>query len=1269
MVKKSIRWLYRTFLILFWLVAIVFVSSALVLRFFIFPNIDQYKNRIANEVSTLIGLRINIGNIYTGWDGINPHLSLFNIDVYDKENRPELTLEHIETSISWLSIPLLEPRLSSLSIYRPELTIRRETDGSLFVAGISMNGPSHPELPNWILRQRNVNVIDADVLWQDDFRNAPPLNLNKLNLKIVNPALESVIGRHQFSLRAIPSAGSSQPIDIRANLYGKDVSQLQDWRGTIFAQLDGTDIAAWRSWIDYPIDLREGVGGARFWLEIDNGKPLSLTSDIILSNVKTRLSKDSQDIVLKNISGRFKWLGSVDGQQFIGQHIKISTNEGINLESGNVEVHQRLINNQTWLEGKVNLDELQLDSLQQLAGYFPIPQDKIDFISKMSPTGRLKNLELNWQLDPSQLTKYAIRSQFYNLGVSPYNKFPGFSNLSGNIDADETNGTITLNSEKSVLNYDDVMRSPINADRLTGEIKWHNFNNNSDVEIKNLTLTNSNLTGTINADYKQDNIHGDYIDMTGKFSKADAKFAYLYYPKALGDKTVNWLESSIKDGLCEDINLIIRGKIKDFPFPDNKLGLFQVTAKMKDGVLEHSTSWPKIENLKLNLLFEGNRMEINASDGSILGTRIKKAKVSIPELYSTNPVLLVSGEAEGPVSEGVKYINSSPISRVTDGFTSGLRTTGQGRLDLDLNVPINDSQSTKVKGSYFINDGSISNDGIPDLTHINGRLDFTESVLAAQNVSASAYGGPVQFSLNTEKNHVMHIEAHGHFTDIGLRQETQGLLPESITGSSDWSSKINIIDKQTEINIKSDLLGLESNLPPPLNKPSIESMPLMIELKPGPSGQEIVKVGLGKNISAKFLRINQKIDRGEIAFNTQAELPSQQGLTLRGNLDYFSFDDWRDALDKNSSQNSNNILLMNKIDMSFNIFDAFGKRLNGLRINAKTLDNGWQATLQSQEITGDAQWIKDGNGKVVANLKNFILPSSSRSEDTYQYSDAKQTEHYPSLDIVADNFESGKNKLGHLELQASEQDGNWSIGKLKFINPDNNMTATGVWYNWKRNPSTNITFHWDIFDLGMTLKRFGYADTIKGGTANINGQLKWSGSPHEFNSSNLSGNLQLDAKKGQILKIQSGVGRLFSVISLQNLPRRLSLDFKDLFSSGFVFDKISGTVYINKGIMRSDNFKMEGPTAKVDIKGETDLQKETQHLYIKATPFISDTLSLAAFAGGPAVGAAAYIAQKILKDPLNKIASNEYEIIGTWDNPQEKSSDDSSTPITKPLGK
>jgi len=94
--------------------------------------------------------------------------------------------------------------------------------------------------------------------------------------------------------------------------------------------------------------------------------------------------------------------------------------------------------------------------------------------------------------------------------------------------------------------------------------------------------------------------------------------------------------------------------------------------------------------------------------------------------------------------------------------------------------------------------------------------------------------------------------------------------------------------------------------------------------------------------------------------------------------------------------------------------------------------------------------------------------------------------------------------------------------------------------------------------------------------------------------------------------------------------------------------------------MRSDNFKMAGPAADVRIKGEISIPKETQHLFVNVSPRISDSISLAALAGGPLVGAVAFLAQKVLKDPLNKIASTDYEIIGTWDTPQEVKPEDES---------
>lgn len=1269
--------MYRATLVLLWLIIIVLASSVLVLRYVALPNIDHYKDQIATHASKVAGQKITIGDIDARWDGLNPHLSLFNVQLYDPQQRPALTLEHIETSLSWLSIPLLEPRLSSISIYKPELTIRREADGTVYVAGISMAGPARPEFPNWLLRQSQIDVIDASILWQDELRQAPPLSLNNLRLQIVSPAWESIIGHHRFGLQATPSAGSSQPIDIRGNLYGKDITKPSQWRGTLYGRLEGTDIAAWRNWISYPFKLRDGYGAAQFWLVFDDGKPKSITSDVVLSNVKTQLSSNSPEASLDQLSGRLKWRQYDDGQEISGERITLRTSDGLNMQKGKIRIRERDNAGKQTTEGEIALDELRLESITNFAANLPLPQALLSRLNELAPVGMLHSLELRWKGGQGFPDKYTIRSQFSGLGMQPYEVIPGFSNLSGSIDANEKIGTATISSRQAQLNFDKIMRWPIPVDTLTGQVNWRKSGDKAEIRVSNLTLSNPHLAGTINASFNQNGVKGGYLDLNAKFGNADAKFAHYYFPKVMGEHTLHWLDTAILAGHGEDINVTVKGHLHDFPYANNKLGLFRVTAKITDAELDYSPGWPKLEGIKLNMLFEGNRMELNASNAYALGNQVTKAKISIPALDSHQPVLDVTGEAQGLVVDGIKFVNNSPLFKLTKGFTDTLRTSGNGKLNLDLHIPLHDAEASKVKAAYQISNGSLQIDGAPELSMLNGKLEFTESSLKAQAVNAYVYGGPAQINVATGKDHVIRVTARGRITDSGLKQAFGPGPADRLTGSTDWLSSINVFNGQADVSVSSNLIGMASTLPAPMAKSAGEPMMLKFEKKQQGITQDMINFSVGNLLSAKVLRSNQngvmKPERGEIGLNVAAELPGQSGLAVRGSLDQLDLDEWRNIFEKSSSGNTN--LGIGKVDLSVNVLDIFDRRINNLKLQAKPVGDSWQMNILSREINGDATWHSQGKGKISAKLKSLLVPAASpgTAELRTQGDFKQQAQAYPALDIVADSFEVGKKKLGRLELQASEQDDDWSIEKLKIITPESTLTGEGEWHNWKRNPNTRINFSWDINDIGKTLERFGYPNTIKGGEADLSGQLKWPGSPHEFDYPGLSGNLQLDAHKGQILKIQPGVGRLFSVLSLQNLPRRLTFDFRDVFSSGFTFDKINSSVKIDRGIMRSDDFKMEGPTARIEIKGETDLQKETQHLYVSVTPYISDSLSIAALAGGPVAGAAAYIAQKLLKDPINKLAADEYEIVGTWDKPVEVKNNDSKpandSPTAKPLGK
>jgi uncharacterized protein YhdP len=182
---------------------------------------------------------------------------------------------------------------------------------------------------------------------------------------------------------------------------------------------------------------------------------------------------------------------------------------------------------------------------------------------------------------------------------------------------------------------------------------------------------------------------------------------------------------------------------------------------------------------------------------------------------------------------------------------------------------------------------------------------------------------------------------------------------------------------------------------------------------------------------------------------------------------------------------------------------------------------------------------------------------------------------------------------------------------------------------------------------------------LQGAPTKIDGQLAWAGAPHEFDYPTLSGTFHIAVGPGRFTKIEPGAaGKLIGVLSLQALPRRVSLDFRDVFSEGFTFDEINGNVVIANGVMSTSNLKLAGPAAKVDISGETDLAKETQRLSVRVQPALSSSVSAGAallFLANPligaAIGAGSLLAQTMMKDPIEKIFSYEYAVTGSWSDP------------------
>jgi uncharacterized protein YhdP len=343
----------------------------------------------------------------------------------------------------------------------------------------------------------------------------------------------------------------------------------------------------------------------------------------------------------------------------------------------------------------------------------------------------------------------------------------------------------------------------------------------------------------------------------------------------------------------------------------------------------------------------------------------------------------------------------------------------------------------------------------------------------------------------------------------------------------------------------------------------------------------------------------------------------------------------------------------------------------------------WRANLDAHEFSGYLEYRQSSGanlGRVYARLGRLNLPSTA--DNVVEQLLESGPVDIPALDIVVEDLELRGKKLGRIEIEAvnaltsgprNAPTNEWRLNKLNMTVPEAVFKATGRWVTAKSNNnlrSTEMSFRLDIDDAGALLNRLGTQDAMRSGKGQMEGQISWNGSPLVMNYPSLAGRFNVNISRGQFLKADPGVAKLLGVLSLQALPRRLLLDFRDVFSEGFSYDVIRGDVSIEKGMASTKNLQMKGVNALVQMEGTSDIAKETQNLRVVILPEVdAGTASLlAGIAVNPVIGLSTFLAQLFLRTPLSKAAMQSFVIDGTWSNPKVTKTDSfvPSAPATAP---
>ena len=1322
---------------------LLMIGAWAVLHLFIVPRIGDLRPHLESRASQVLGVTVRIGAIEARPDGLIPSFELSQVRLIDPAGREALLLPRVLAAVSPRSLWHLG--FEQIYIDQPQLDVRRAADGRLWVAGLALSQDQAPHNPalDWFFSQAEFLIQGGTLRWTDEQRAEPAVTLTQVSLLMRN----SVRG-HAMRLDATPPPAWGQRFTLMGNfrqpLLSVHAGQWQTWDGQLYAQSDDVDLAQLRRYADLGLDVAQGRGALRAWLDVSRGQVSGATADVLLTQVQATLTPELQALSFPRLAGRLggRWLPG--GFEFATQDLQFELDDGLHWPGGNVRFMHVAAQGRAPARGELQADRLDLVALTRIAQRLPLDPQWHEALLTHAPRGLVERIQASWQggLDAPSRLEAKGRVVQLALGAGPASPGPGGTVSLGrpgvrgatlDFDLNQAGGRATLGLQDGQLEFPGLFEAPkLDFAQLSTDVQWQIEGQRISVQMPNLKFSNADAQGEAQIKWQTATTGSrlpGVLDLQGSLSRADATRVHRYLPLDIERDVRDYLRDAITEGRASAVRFRVKGDLNDFPFANPKQGEFRVTASLQDATLVYvprrlqpvaALPWPALTQISGELLIDHASLQlkdINARLAGAPGVRISRADARIPNLLQ-GATVDVSTEAKGPLSEWLNVlVKGSPLGEMTGHVLKQATANGNADLQLTLKLPLTNIDKTTIKGRVTLagNDLQITPD-IPRLSRARGVVHFSEGGFAISGGQARALGGDLRAEggsiavPGSSSRAASPLRVQGAVTAEGLRQARElGLLArlaQQASGATNYVLTLGVRRGVPELLLTSNLQGLALNLPAPLNKSSETLWPLRLEtaltresLQGGGKAplQDQLTLDLGRVGSATYVRDvsgeEPRVLRGAIGIGLapgeQTRLPPE-GVAANISVQTLDIDAWNTVLtpaapaatpaasSRNVSAGMDMAYVPTTLALRARELTATGRKLNQVVAGGARDGSIWRASMDAQELSGYLEYRPssgDNAGRLYARLARLILAPTS-AKDVESLLD-EQPASIPALDIVIEDLTLRGKKLGRVEIEALNRgagavprDGGsreWRLNRFNVIMPEAVFTASGNWALLNESVAvraprargaaerrrTVMNFKLDIVDAGELLARFGMKDVVRRGKGRMEGQIAWAGSPLSLDYPTLGGAFNVNVESGQFLKADPGIAKLLGVLSLQALPRRLTLDFRDVFSEGFAFDFVRGDIRIDQGMASTNNLQMKGVNAAVLMDGRADIARETQDIRVVVVPEINaGTASLIAGWINPAVGLGSFLAQLVLRRPLISASTEEFRITGSWTDPK-----------------
>ena len=1259
-------------------IALVLVALVLGVASQVLPLAERNPDRIAQWLSQRAGRPLAFDRVETEWTRRGPLLRLDNLRV--GEGGQAFTVGDAEMLVSIYAGLLPGTPLSELRVRGLDLTLERTPDGRWHARGLPGQQQSGADPFDALERLGELQVIDARLAVV-----APALGIDT-HLPQVDLRLRVDGQRLRAGVRAWPARGGydSQPVEGVLEL------DRSSGDGRVYAGARRVDLSHWAPLLDLMgVAAEAGNGRAEAWARLDGLRVAEVTAQgelaaVVLRGTPLGPGAPAPRMRLQKVDALARWQQVDGGWRVDAPRLQLTTDDGASRLDG-----LRLAGGTQYGLGAEQLDIAPLAAVASLSDRVPAGLRR--WILQARPQASLRDVAVAGERGGPL---HAV-ARINGFGFAPVGDRPGMRGLAGRFEGDADGFRFVLDPASSwVFDWPSGF-GRAHAATLDGTLTGWRDGDGWRVGTDALRSAGDDFGATGRGSlWWQGDGSRPWLDLAATVDETALPVAKRFWIRHLmSANLVDWLDTALVAGTVQDGKALVAGDLDDWPFEDND-GRFEATAHIADATVRFQPDWPAAEQVDLDAAFIADGFSLEGN-GALGGIAIGELAAGIDHYDGGR--LAVDAQGRADAVELVRLLRASPLRELHPETFDSVRASGPAAVDFHLRLPLERDATLAINGDVELANARLS-DPRWDLSfdRVNGRAEFTRAGFHAENLQVRHAGRPGVLRLRAGDGHVKArgnlfeaaVEAEFGIDELLDRAEPLAWLEPHVDGRSRWNLEVAVPKGSTgdtaRLQLRSDLAGTTLALPAPLSKPSAATLATTVEI-PLPLDAGEVRVSLGQRLGVRARTVGDRTGiRIALGGNRVDQPPPASGLVATGRADTLDAIDWLGLVrggsaGPSSGRPGDGSLPLQRIDVPAARLQLLGGVFPDTRLLVVPAPGGAIAA-RAEGVSLQGELLLPAGDEAVAGKFSRVHWRSARAGTTAATGTGASADRpaaravvamtattpqnasnasginpadIPPLLIEVDDLRLADARLGKASLRTRPTGAGMRVDQLQARNGKQLIELSGSWLGHGGSERTHLTAKVDSEDFGRLLTGLGHGGRLAGGHGQVRLDAGWTGSPAEFDVGVLDGDLTLAARDGRLLEVEPGAGRVLGLLSIAELPRRLSLDFRDFFSKGFAFNHVEGRISFDRGRASSDNLQIDGPAAEINIRGAANLREETFNQTIEVLPKTGNLLTaVGAIAGGPVGAAIGAAANAVLQKPLGQIGAKTYKVTGPWEEPK-----------------